>query len=87
MLHGGQRGHGLAAHPLRGAVGRHQIGMRLFEQSQLIEQLVVVAVADLRLRLGIVSAVVVPDLLPQALNLLGCRRAHGLSPLDSAADN
>ena len=71
--------HRLVADPLRGAVCRHQLGVFFLERTQVGEQAVVVAVADLRRRLDVILPVVMPDLLPQAFDLSGGRRGHGLS--------
>ena len=69
----------LVADPLRGAVGRHQFGMFVLEHTQVGEQAIVVAVADLRCRLDVILPVVMPDLLPQTFDLSGGRRSHGRS--------
>ncbi len=56
----------LIADPLRGAVGRDQLGMGRFKLLEPLQELVVVAVADLRRRLDIVLQVVVADLVAEA---------------------
>ena len=77
MPHRGQLIDGRIANPLRGALGRDQLGVGRFKQPQLFEQPIVVKVADDRRSLDVVAAIVFADLLSQSLNLGGSRVGNG----------
>ena len=51
--------------------------MLLLELSQLLEQMVIFPVGDLRTRLDVILPIVMPDLPAQGLDLSGGRRGHG----------
>ena len=78
MPHRGQLIDGRIANPLRGALGRDQIGMRRFKLPQLLKQPVVVEVADDGRRLDVVAAIVFADLLPQPLDPGGSGGGHSV---------
>ena len=77
MPHRGQLIDGRIANPLRGALGRDQLRVRRLKLPQLLEQQIVVKVADDRRSLDVVAAIVFADLLPQSLNPGGSRVGHG----------
>ena len=68
---------GRIANPLRGALGCDQLRVRRFKLPQLLEQPIVVKVADDCRSLDVVAAIVFADLLSQSLNLGGSRVGHG----------
>ncbi len=73
-----QLGDGLAADPLSRRVGRDEPGVLCLQRSKLVQQRVVLVVADLRIVEDVVPVVVVFDLLPQ-LGSRALRAAHSTS--------
>ena len=82
---GGEFGHGLAADPLRRAVGRDEVGVLRLEGLELRDEPVVLEVADLRRRLDVVLAVVPPDLVAEPGDRLGSGLTHRPAPARPAA--
>ncbi len=59
------------ADPLRGRVGRDEVGVRLLEPGEGPHQLVELGVRDLRIVEDVVALFVIPDALAKISNLLG----------------
>ena len=64
------------ADALRRRVGRDELGVRLLERLQLVEERVVGGVLDLRVVEDVVAVVVVPDEAAELLDPLAGRRAR-----------
>ena len=82
-----QLGDRLVADPLRGAVGRDQLRMLGFQVLEPLQQAVVFQVADFRLGLDVVLAVVIADLVPQAFDFLLRMLAHRDQLPDGSSDS
>ncbi len=80
MLDLPQLAHRLVADPLRGAVGRDQLGMGRFKLLEPLHELVVFAVADLRRGGDVVQIVVTADFLAKRGDLGSWGLGHGSGP-------
>ncbi len=58
-----------AANPLRGRVGRDQLGMSRLELLQLVHHAIEFRVADLRIVEHVIAILVMPDLFAQSFDL------------------
>ncbi len=67
----------LAAHALRRRIRRDQLGMLRFERLELIHQLVVAGVGNLRIIQDVVEVIVPVNIVAQALDFLSRRARRG----------
>ncbi len=78
MLDLRQLAYWLAANPLGRAVGRDQLGMGRFEPLELVQQPIVLEIADLRVVENVILAIVKANLVAQLLDPLLRSGAHAV---------